>query len=160
MKAMSVGMIFGIIFAIVVIVMLLAFGSGVISDIFCMGSDAQLHKTINDLQNVVDQIYALPSGSGDFFTISLPGGSKLCFVNSTDPKTVIYPDQLKNWRPDKVYQRIIMDEEYNIWYQQCSGQSGGNINHMYIDPDSNFCASPGMSIYLQNVRGRVVIVED
>lgn len=162
MKAMSVGMIFGIIFAILVMVMILVFGSDVIVSIFCMGNDAQTQKTIQNLQTFVDNLYLLPSGSGDYFTLNLPRDSKICFVNTTYPGPVFYPDPLKTWDPDKVYQRIIKEEGYNIWYHHCSGQSGGKIDHLYIGKEDtkNFCAKPGMKLYLENVGRWVAIIED
>jgi hypothetical protein len=161
MRAMSVGMIFGIIFAILVMGMLLVFGSDVIVIIFCMGSDAQTQKTIQNLQTFVDDLYLLPSGSGDYFTLNIPKDSKLCFVNTSYPEPVFYPDPLKTWDPDRVYQRIIKDEGYNIWYHHCSGQSGGKIDHLYIGSGNskNFCARPGMKLYLENVGRWVAIIE-
>jgi len=160
MKAMGIGMVFGIIFAIVVMGMILVFGTDAIISIFCMGSDAQTQKTIKNLQTMVDDLYVLPSGSGDYFTLNLPKDSKLCFVNTTHPGPVFYPDPLKTWDPDVVYQRIITEEGYNIWYHHCGGQSGGTIDNLYINPDKNFCAKPGMKIYLENVGRWVAIIED
>jgi hypothetical protein len=160
MKAMSVGMIFGIIFAILVMGMLLIFGSDVITSIFCMGSDAQTQKVIGNLQDFVDELYTLPSGSGDYFTLNLPGDSKMCFVNSSHPEPVTYPEQFKNWKPNTIIQSIIKEEGYNIWYQQCSGLSGGKIDHLHIAEGGNFCTKSGMKLYLQNVGRWVTIIED
>lgn len=153
-------MVFGIIFAVVVIVMIIAFGSGVITDIMCLGSDAQLQKTIKNMEKFVEDLYILPSGSGDYFTINIPGNSRLCFVNSTNPKKVFYPDPEKTWNPDKVYQKIIYEEGYNVWYEQCSGKSGTTISHLYIDPEKNFCAKSGTELYLKSMGRHVAIVED
>jgi len=160
MKAMSVGMIFAIIFAIFVMGLILVFGSSAITDLFCMGNDAQVQKSINDLQNLIDELYILPSGSGDFFTFNIPKYSKICLVNSSDPKPVAYPNQFKNWEPDPVYQKIIKEKGYNIWFHQCSGQFGGKIEHIFIPSDRNFCAIPGTEIYLQNAGRWVTIAED
>ncbi len=159
-KGMGVGMVFGIIFAVLVISMLFVFGSDAIMGIFCMGSDAQVQKAIQNMQTFVDDLYVLPSGSGDYFTIGIPKDYKLCFVNSTDPKAVIYPDPQKSWNPDRVYQRIITEEGYNVWYSHCRGESGTMIEHLFINPDRNFCAKPGSRIYLQNVGRWVTIIED
>jgi hypothetical protein len=159
MKAMSVEMVFGIIFTIIVMGLILVFGSGAITSIFCMGTDAQVQKTVTNMKNLVDDLYVLPSGSGDYFTLNLPSNTKLCFMNSTDPKPVFYPDPLKTWNPDRVYQIIIKEEGYNVWYHQCSGQSGDRIEHLYINPDKNFCAKPGMKLYLKNA-GRWVVIEE
>lgn len=160
MKAMGVGMVFGIIFAIVVMIMLIVFGADIISTIFGMGSDAQLVKTIKNMQTVVDDLYYLPSGSGDYFTLNIPRDTKLCFVNTTHPEPVYYADPKKTWDPDIVFQRIIKEEGYNIWYETSSGKSGGEIRRLSIAEGKSFCAVPGMEIYLQNVGGRVTIIED
>lgn len=159
-KAMSVGMVFGIIFAIMVIGMILVFGADVTNIIFCTGNDAQIQKTIKNMQSVVEDIYVMPSGSGDWFTINIPKNFKICFVNSTDPRPVFHPDQQMNWDPDRVYQRIIQDEGYNIWFKHCGGESGGEIKHLFISPEKNFCAKPGQRLYLENTGRWVAITEN
>ncbi len=158
-KGMSVGMIFGIIFAILVMSMILVFGADVTKIIFCTGNDAQIQKTIDNLQSVMDDLYMLPSGSGDWFTIKIPSDFRICFVNSTDPGPVIYPQQERSWKPDIVYQRIIQDEGYNIWFRHCSGESGGEIEHLFISPGKNFCAKTGTRIYLEST-GRWVTISE
>lgn len=157
---MGVGMVFGIIFTIVVIGLILVFGSSVIVDIMCLGSDAQVQKTIQNMEKFVDDLYILPSGSGDYFTINIPGNTKLCIINSTNPKKVFYPEPEKTWNPDKVYQKIIYEEGYNVWFEQCSGKGGATINHLFMDPDKNFCVKSGTMLYLKNVGRYVAIVED
>jgi hypothetical protein len=159
-KAMGVGMVFGIIFAIVVIGMIMIFGSDAINSIFCMGNDAQMQKTIKNMQNFVDELYTHPSGSGDYFIVNIPGGFWLCFMNSTNPSPVFYPEQHKTWNPDRVYQRIIKDEGYSIWYNKCSGESGGKINHFFISPEKNFCVKSGTELYFENMGRWVTILDD
>lgn len=159
MKAMSVGMIFGMIFAIIVMSMLIAFGADILGILFGMGSDAQLMKSIKNMETVVDDLYHYP-GNTEYFTLNIPKDAKLCFVNTSNPEPVYYPDPKKTWDPDIVYQRIIREEGYNIWYETSSGKSGGEIKRLSIAEGKSFCAVPGMELYLQNVGGKVTIVED
>lgn len=144
MKAMSVGMIFGIIFTIIVISLLLVFGNRAISFIFCYSSDAQVSRTILSLESTVDDLYTLTEGNSNVFNLNIPGGTLVCFVNPNDPS----PNLRGDWNPDPVYQTIISEDGYTIWYEHCSGKSGRVIE--YLLPKENFCAGPGTGIYLEN----------
>lgn len=159
MKAMSVGVIFGLIFTIIVMIMLIVFGSTILAFIFPQGNDAQLLRVIENMETVVDDIHFQSSGSGQYFTLNIPKNSKLCFVNSSHPDPTYYPDPKMTWDPDIVYQKMITDGGYNIWYETSSGESGGEIKKLSIAKGKNFCAFSGMKIYLQNVAGRVTIIE-
>ena len=74
MKGMDTSMVFAIIFAIIVIGLLLAFGLGQVSGIFCFNGVAQVDKSMKDLGNAVDNIYNMAEGNSQMFTVSVPSG--------------------------------------------------------------------------------------
>ena len=146
---MDTSMIFGIIFAIVLIVFILVFGTGALNDIFCFSADAQMVKELKNIEQSVGDIYYLAENSGDSHTISLPSSQKICFVNSSNPAPRRYSDATKTWDVDIVYQRIIKNEGYNIWYYGCGKkQSGYSISRLEMPTENNFCATGGSKIYI------------
>lgn len=144
---MNVGMVFAIVFAIIVMGLILAFGTDQIRSIFCLSSDAQTGKAIQDLKTNVETVYTQAMGSTYTFTLKLPGDAKFCFINASDPKRNIAGD----WNPDPVYQTMIREEGYSLWYYTyCWGNNvyGDKIPHLF--PDENFCATSGAKLYLHN----------
>lgn len=144
---MDVSMIFGIIFTIVVIGLVLIFGSGALQDLFCFGSDAQIIKEIKNIEKKVEDIYYLAENSGETHTISIPSSQKICFFNSSDPSPR-YTDSLHTWNPDSAYQRIIKNEGYNVWYYSGCRQNGYTIPKLDLPANKNFCAPGGSKIYI------------
>jgi hypothetical protein len=147
---MNVSMVFALILTIIVIGMLLVFGMGQIGNVFCLSSDAQTAKALKDLETVTLDVYNLAEGSSRLFTLQLPGDAVFCFVDPENPGTQLWPSQVswKNWVSDPVFEEIISDKNFNLWYRHCSGQSGHTI--AYLRPDSNFCAPPNTELYLEN----------
>lgn len=147
---MNAGMVFALIFTVIVIGLVLVFGLGQMGSLFCMSSDAQVGKSMTDLETVASEVYNLAEGSSRVFRISLPGDSKLCFVDPEGTGIQLYTaaDSWKNWVPDPVYESIIQEKGYNIWYEMCSGKGGKTLS--YVKVPKNFCVIGGKSIYLEN----------
>lgn len=157
---MNVGMVFAIIFAMIMIAMILVFGIGQIGNVFCLSSDAQVAGSIRDLEAMVEEVYVMSEGSSRVFDVRLPGGSQLCFVDPQDPGTNQFAGQeaVHNWIADPAYEAIIEDYGYNLWYTQCSGKSGYQFEHLQVSGRGSFCVDGGDSLYLAN-RGRYVEVD-
>ncbi len=148
---MNVGAVFGIIFAAIFIGFILAFGTGAITDIFCVGNVAQTNNAVKQLEIAVENLYVRGSeGSSDEYTLNIPDNARVCFVNSTDAS----PNVLGGWMPDPdtahIVKRKIETQNLNVWvYYNCGSQEPG-YRIEYLSVPSSFCASPGTSLYLEN----------
>ncbi len=152
---MSVGMVFALIFAIVVISFVIFFGFNVIMNIFCTGENAQIQKTVKEIKNLVEnQVYPKSKGFSEVYTLNIPENTKICFVNSSDPR----PNLAGDWIPDPVYENLIKENDYTLWITFCGGESGYHVNYLRILPEENFCAGPGSELYFENI-GKWVSVE-
>ena len=148
---MNVGMVFAMIFALIMIAMILVFGIGGIGNIFCLSSDAQVASTIKDLESMVEQTYVLSEGSSRVFDLVLPGDAKFCFVNTEDPgEPGAYLNPEHDWVPEEAYSTIIRERGYNLWYTQCSGRDGYKLEHLGVRDAKSFCVAGGDSLYLLN----------
>jgi len=143
---MNVGMVFAIIFAVIVMGVVLIFGSQQIVNIICLGNEAQTGKAIKDLETSVKNLYGQAQGSTNVFDLNLPSDSRFCFINSSDPSARPGAD----WNPDPVIQTMIKNNGYNLWYSHCTGKSGYVINHLMIPSNKNFCVKSGSELYLEN----------
>ncbi len=147
MKAMSVGMVFALIFTVIVIFFVLLFGSGIINNIFCFGNNAQMKKSLEDIQDIVEnRIYPKSQGSSETYKLNVPGDIKFCFINPSNPEDNLAGD----WVPERIYQNLIKEHGYNVWIYMCGGQKGYTIKHLFISPDKNFCAKSGDTLYIEN----------
>ena len=97
---MNVGMIFAIIFTVIVIVFLLTGGMKMITDLLGLGEEAQIKAQIDNLRNTVGrEVYWLPIGGSKPFEFSLtPGTDRVCFFDYIDP--VSNPE--KGWEGNNV----------------------------------------------------------
>lgn len=147
---MNAGMVFALIFTVIVIGLVLVFGMGQIGSLFCMSSDAQAGKVISDLEDVSFEVYNLAEGSSRVYQVSLPSDARLCFVDPESPGTQLYPsgESWKNWVADPVYQSMIQENGYNLWYEICSGKGGTRLQYLRVT--QNFCVEGSREVYLEN----------
>jgi hypothetical protein len=153
---MQVGAVFGIIFAIIVMALLLAFGSGQIINIICLGNLAQTNKAIRDLEFLVDGIQASGPESSDTFGVSIPGNARLCFVDPEHPE----PNFLGRWNPDpdSFIELDIKEKGYNLWIEYGCGSSDKGYRMDYVvvrgpsdTTNRNFCIGSGETLLLTNI---------
>ena len=148
---MNVGMVFAMIFTLLVIGFLLIFGSGQISKMFGLSYEAQVQKTIKDIEKKVQDLYTLSEGSTLPYNLALPQGTKICFVNPEDPSPRFYSDPVETWDPDRWEQDMIKSKGYNIWYYLPNSDAGYGytINHLRPARDS-FCSKFGRRVFFIN----------
>mgnify|MGYP001612611797 CR=1 FL=1 len=137
---MNVSMVFGIIFTIIVIALLLVFGSSQIQSLICLSNDGAIIKTIQDMDTRVQGLYGEAEGSSRRVTLRIPSSSQICFLNPEDLS-------LNAVGIDFQLEPLIKSKGYNVWTFQCSGQYGYNITHLVAEP--SFCAKSG-ELYLEN----------
>jgi|SRR3990172_2532244 len=148
---MDVSLIFGIIFTLIVISLLLVFGGKQIADILGFGGQAQVLKSIDNLKNKIDYVYRLGDGSSDTFELSFPKEYRICFFNSSNPADRFYSEQSMTWDPDSTTRYSINRSQYNTWWY--SGEDdrdgqGKRIPHLEMPTENNFCATGGKKVYL------------
>ena len=144
---MDVSMIFGIIFALILIGALLAFGLPLIEKYIKIGIDSEVLKTIDNLQKKVDEIYRLAENSAEEFKLSFPKDYKLCFFNSSDPKK----HYSAGWDPDSTTLYRINQSRYNVWYYSGDDDARGDgkaIPYLDIPTEKNFCVPGGSKVYV------------
>lgn len=160
---MNVGMIFAIIFTIVIIGAILALGLTQLQDFFCLGSTAQTNKAVNDVETLVDEVFILAKGSGKSFEMALPQDSTICFVNPDNPAPHPYLDTTLTWNPDQVVLEGILNDpsstQYgsNLWVYSCGNALGEGLKMDHVIPSKSFCAPSGTTIFIENVGGSVDI---
>ncbi|MFH1444946.1 MAG: hypothetical protein ABIF08_00510 [Nanoarchaeota archaeon] len=142
---MNVGMVFGIIFAIVTMGFVAAFGLPLISDAFCTQEQSQVIKALSDFENDINNFYFLSEGSTKFYEMSLPKNVKICFIDYND----LSENPVGGWtEPNDAVKTLIEGQNYNIWYSSCAGESGKKIN--YASVADNFCMKGFVRVYLEN----------
>ena len=157
---MDVSMIFGIIFTIIIMSVILIFGAEQIANILGLGAEAQVAKSIDNLQKEVDSYYRQAEDSGGGVSLSFPKNYRLCFFNSSNPARKLYSDRSLTWDPDSTTRYVINASRYNIWYYQGEDDAAGRgrrIPYLDMPTDKNFCAPGGIKIYITNTGNGVEI---
>lgn len=162
---MNVTMVFGIIATVIVMSMLFVFAVPQFSNLFGLGGQAQLQKTVQDIETMTDDIYVLAKGSSRLATINLASGTKVCFINPNDPSERVWGrnEPWKWWNPDRmVIESLLSDPAseyygYNIWIYtpQTEIGEGYKIEHLRPQPQyegdsGNFCIDSGRQLYFEN----------
>jgi hypothetical protein len=152
-------MVFGIITAILIMIFVVIFGSGQVSNMFCAGSVAQTNKAVLNLEEIVNDIYSAGLGSSDVYTMRLPDSAVVCFINTDDPR----PNIALGWKPNPddytVIAQNIQIQGFNMWIEYNCGpdtEPGHTVDYMVV-PNS-FCTESGDTVYLEN-KGMTVEVE-
>ncbi|RLI96668.1 MAG: hypothetical protein DRO99_04090 [Candidatus Aenigmatarchaeota archaeon] len=153
---METGMVFGIIFAIIMIALLLVFGMDQIVNIFCVSNTAQTNKAVKDLENAVEDVFHLAEGSAMPFKIAIPRNAELCLINYSNPSP------MNNWNPDPDMYNIIRNRiqanQYNVWINYGCGTHEPGYRISYLRVSENFCVGLGEELYIEN-KGHYVSIE-
>lgn len=158
---MDTGMVFAIIFTLIVVGFILAVGVGQIQSFFCLGSNAQTNKAVNDIETLTEELFVLAKGSSKNYPISLPADAKVCFINITNPSAHPYTDSSKTWNPSRIILESVLrnpsSSSYgsNVWIYRCGDAVGSGYKMDYLSPSKSFCATGGDKLYLEN-RGKSV----
>ncbi|MFH1978236.1 MAG: hypothetical protein ABIJ92_02840 [Candidatus Aenigmatarchaeota archaeon] len=157
---MDTSMVFALIFAVIVIALFLVVGLGQITNLTCLGSNAQIIKAITDIEILVDDTVLQAEDSSNVFQLRIPSDSEFCFINpiALDDPAFAGP----GWDPatlDPVHRALIEDPQnrYNIWYKKCPNAYDG---YMISDLSQrmNFCTK-SRKLYIENVDGFSVSIE-
>jgi hypothetical protein len=78
---MNIGLLFGMIVAIMFMGMLIVFGYQQIVQMQDLQQQADIKRARQELETAVDRVYSLSGETSEPFTLSFPGGiSKVCFI--------------------------------------------------------------------------------
>ncbi|MBN2043270.1 MAG: hypothetical protein JW754_05715 [Candidatus Aenigmarchaeota archaeon] len=145
---MNVGMLFGIIFAIIVIGFVLYFGYTYIGEYMSIQNEAGLMQQILRLDNAVDEVYNMAYESSKRFSLSLGEGKKVCFVDPQNPSS--NPDG--GWETNEVLTRMVSGNNHNVVILLPDGRydNGKEIEHLAPLRSSNFCVEGDSEFLLKN----------
>ncbi len=100
---MNVGLLFGMVVAMLTIIMILVFGFQQIRDVTDLQEDAEMKRIVGKLGVAVDRVYSMSGESSEKFTLAFPGSvEKICFV----PINVYDGEQMEPYRRDKLVQQL------------------------------------------------------
>lgn len=148
---MNVGLVFGIIFAAIIIGFLLFFGYTYINEMFGVNCEAILGDQIIKLREQVGRTFQFSLGATQEFTLTVPACiEKICFVNPDDPSSY------GNWETNNVITRMILTYDYNVIVFRDDQSSGGHVID-HLTTEYNFCVSSKKTLLLKNDGPFVVV---
>ena len=166
---MDAGLVFGLIFAAIVIGLAFVFGSQQIALFLGYGSEAKVLSSVQDIGNMAARVYTYSKGSSDTYEPAIPAGTSICFVNPASPGKQSWPQPWKAWDPSDTVVRMISTKGYegygsNVWYYDGKSSMGsgkvvlnGNLLPRRQPAPGNFCVTAGNKLYFEN-RGAYVEV--
>lgn len=150
---MNVGLVFGIIFAIIVMGFTLFFGFKYINEVMSLSCESQMGQQVTNLENGVESTLALSMDSVQKLKIIIPACiEKMCFV---DPDYPELESAEGGWAPDGFLTDFISRYKYNVVIIKSSGQIDGYEIDKF-KPYINFCLT---STKTANLRNTGTIVE-
>lgn len=170
---MNVGIVFTLIFAIIVVTLLLIFGYGSIINLAGFGQRANVLDSIEKIDSEAQKVYSYSRGSTRELLLSVSADSKICFINPQDPQKRTWKENWKSWDPPAGVINTInrQGSEFfgsNLWLITPDSQIGkGQVilkGSLIPKPESsgdsgNFCISGSRKIFFENA-GQIVYVSE
>lgn len=150
---MEVSMLFGMIFALIVIVFLLAGGMGMVTDTLGLGGQAAMQNQVKEMSKLCDSVYWSSQGSSKSFSFKFIGGpERVCFLNHKDPRA----NPSMGWAGDVAVEMMAKDEKKSMAVFQVNKeyQMYGLGNCL---ADSSFCVRRSAELLFTNKGDRVAI---
>ena len=150
---MDVGLMFGVIFAVIFIGFLLAFGTGYITNFMNLNSEATMKQQVNSLKFSVKSASNLAQGSIEKIKLIVPSGyKKVCFV---DPEYSL-SNPAGNWESSEFLISMITKYKYNILIFGQDDLPEGDVIEK-AKPYQNFCITSSRELILRNTGAIVEI---
>ncbi len=142
---MNVGLVFGIIFAIIVMGFLLFFGYSRIIEILELNEDVLIKKQMTDLEKTADRVFEMSMGTTQDFDFKFYKTiNNVCFIDPENPDS----NQAMGWELDDYLKKLIDDGKYNMIIFINDMPDGNNITHVL--PLENFCIDKPGKLWLEN----------
>ena len=114
---MNIGLIFGMIVAIMLMGLIIVFGYDQIQKMLELQTEAEIRNAINDLTNSVERVHSLSGETSEPFTLSFPGVvMKVCFLPSYRGQRI---SAKKVWLSNDL--RSIIDAPQKTKYELANG---------------------------------------
>jgi len=141
---MNVGLVFGIIFAVILIGFVLFFGFNYINEMFDINCKATLGDQVIKIGEMTDKTSRLSLGAKQEYDLLIPPCvEEVCFVDYEDPSSY------GNWETNSVLTRLITENKYSLMIFDKDGTfEGYEVDH--LKPDYNFCVSSKKTLLLTN----------
>lgn len=155
---MEVGLIFGIIFAAIVMGLLIFFGFRYISDMISVTCESQVQQQAENLKNAARSTLALSKDSAQEFKIIIQSNcvSRMCFVDPDNPQV---ENKEWGWVPSEFLTKMVSSYKYNVVITRPDGTIDGYAIDKLV-PSSNFCLTSTRDVTLRNaVRSGKAFVE-
>ncbi|MBN1896306.1 MAG: hypothetical protein JW789_01080 [Candidatus Aenigmarchaeota archaeon] len=175
---MNIGLIFGMIVAILMMVMVIVFGYDQLFTVQDMQHEAEFRRVMNSFDNAIDRVYSLGGESSQKFSLSLPSNvQSVCFVplftidDCYNPpcERVEYTDfwfdmestlEKMNYKDNEIYQLLPIlessreDDMEPVLVFFTTGGAPEWHDFSYLGPsktedDDILCISPGTEIWLK-----------
>lgn len=146
---MQIAAVFGIVFAIIVLIFILIFGAGQIINIMCLGNIGTTNTAVKNLEAVVEDVASSGQGSTDIFDVNIPDNARICIINPYDPSASV----TGGWMPDRdmLIGEEIQDRGYTLWIEYNCGKTGDGYKIPSIITDTNYCVEGGEKLLLTNM---------
>jgi type II secretory pathway pseudopilin PulG len=151
---MDVGFIFGLLAAIIIIGLLLAFGVQYIGDMNRLQCDSQTGQIVIDIREAIEKVRTFSQGSVVELKLLVPGcKDRICFVDPSNPEVENKGDK---WVPDEFLISFVQSGGYNVLIINPDGTvDGESISN--LAPYVNFCIESSKSLNIKNLGRRVEI---
>lgn len=144
---MDVGLVFGIIFAAIVIGLLVFFGFKYINEMISISCESQTQQQIENLKNVIKSTLALSRDAVQEFKIIIQSNCapKICFVNPDDSGA--YAEG--GWVPNDFLTTMVSSYKYNVVIIKANGAIDGYKIEKF-KPLVNFCITSTRDVMFRN----------
>ena len=148
---MNVGLIFGVVFTLILIGFVLIFGGQGIMNLMNISGETKIYSDISTLEKEVSNLYSMSENSAKTITVHAENDVKVCFV---DPDRADITEN--GWVADGKYDFIAQHSRYNVFIIKKDGFDGKTIKH--LKPRHNFCIISRKTLTVIN-KGRYVDIE-
>lgn len=149
---MNVGLVFGIIFAAIVIGLLMFFGFKYINEVVDLSCQSQMGQQIVNLEKAVDSTMTLSRGGSQKYNFLFPSClERVCFVDPDNPG-VDNPEG--GWESTEFMIDLVSRYKYNLIFIEPNGGFEGHVIDK-VKPYVNFCLTSAKEVTLLNT-GRTV----
>lgn len=145
---MNVGLIFGIIFATIVMGLVLFFGFKYIGEVMDISCESQLNQQVIEMEDSVEAVLETSMGSQEEVSVMVPAcAESICFV---DPRHPGVENEQWKWVPDDYSVALIDRKGYNMLIMK-SGTVEDGFQIEKMKPYVNFCIDRSREVILRNM---------
>ncbi len=151
---MDTGLVFGIIFAAIVVSLLVFFGFRYINEMVSVTCESQIGQEITDIRSAVRATLSLSRGSSQELRLVHPSClRKICFVDAGHPEI---ENAGAGWEPTEFTTDLVSRYKYSVLLFRPDGGIEGHAIDKF-GPSVNFCVSSTKDVVLRNTGTAVEI---